>query len=89
MGAATALGWGVQWCLFQLFIPGLEAGADLPTDVADSPFFALGGLDGAAFFMAEPLGPFCSISSSELVSGSACGEVQLGGGVFFHRWTLY
>ena len=41
-------------------------------------FRALGGLDGVAFFTSEPLGPFLSISSSELVTGSACGEVQLG-----------
>ena len=41
-------------------------------------FYARGGLDGVAFFTSEPLGPYWSISSSELVTGLACGEVQLG-----------
>ena len=42
------------------------------------PFPRAVWFDGAAIFTPEPLGPFWSISSSELVTGSACGEVKLG-----------
>ena len=40
-------------------------------------FGGLGGLDCAAFFSPELLGPPKPISSSEVVTGSACGEGRL------------
>ena len=40
-------------------------------------FGGLGGLDSAAFFSPELLGHFRPISSSEVVTGSACGKGRL------------
>ena len=64
-------------CFFQLFLPGLEAGWTFPQVWQSFVFGWLGGLDCAAFFSPELLGPPKPISSSEVVTGLACGEGRL------------
>ena len=69
---------GVPRCAyFSRLFQALRRGQTFPQVCQSFVFGGLGGLDGAAFFLPGPRGPFRPISSSEVVTGSACSEGRL------------